>query len=164
MKVQVNSPEVPAKASLRFGLKRRKRQRLIMLIIVLLVLAVATGLVLYGLRGSASFFRMPSEITQEDIQSQRPLRLGGFVGAHSVEKFSDGAVRFLVTDSKKGEPVVFRGLLPDLFREGQGVIVEGRFNSQRFFIAERVLAKHDETYIPKDIADRLKAQGLWEGR
>lgn len=148
--------------SIQKGLRRRKTRRLFSILGGLMVLAVATGLVLYAMRGTASFFRMPSEITQEDIQSGRPLRLGGFVEKDSVQKHTGTKVDFVITDFSHQEKVQFDGVLPDLFREGQGIIAEGHFNQEGAFIADRVLAKHDETYVPKDIVDRLKKQGLWE--
>lgn len=156
------SNELHTRASIQKGLRRRKTKRLFMILGGLFVLAIATGLVLYAMRGTASFFRMPSEITAEDIQSARPLRLGGFVEKGSVEKKDGTKVLFVITDFSHRENVQFDGVLPDLFREGQGIIAEGHFNQDGNFIADRVLAKHDETYVPKDIVDRLKAQGLWE--
>lgn len=151
-----------ARVSIQTGLRRRKKKRLFLILGGLVVLGVAAGLVLYAMRGTASFFRMPSEITTEDIQTQRPLRLGGIVQKGSVQKGNGTVIRFSVTDKTKQEVISFDGILPDLFREGQGIIAEGHFNKEGLFIADRVLAKHDETYVPKDIADRLKAQGLWE--
>lgn len=156
------SNELHTRSSIQKGLRRRKTKRLFLILGGLVVLAIATGLVLYAMRGTASFFRMPSEITAEDIQSARPLRLGGFVEKGSVEKKDGTKVLFVITDFSHRENVQFDGLLPDLFREGQGIIAEGHFNQNGNFIADRVLAKHDKTYVPKDIVDRLKAQGLWE--
>lgn len=156
------SNELHTRSSIQKGLRRRKTKRLFLILGGLVVLAIATGLVLYAMRGTASFFRMPSEITTEDIQSARPLRLGGFVEKGSVQKKDGTKVVFVITDFSHRENVQFDGLLPDLFREGQGIIAEGHFNQDGNFIADRVLAKHDETYVPKDIVDRLKAQGLWE--
>lgn len=158
----MTNAQINTRPSIQLGLKRRKKKRLLMILLGLVVLGIAAGLVLYAMRGTASFFRMPSEITQEDMQSGRPLRLGGFVEKGSVNKKQGTEVSFVVTDFSKEEPVLFNGILPDLFREGQGIIAEGRFDQSGNFIADRVLAKHDETYVPKDIVDRLKAQGLWE--
>ncbi|MDD9330301.1 MAG: cytochrome c maturation protein CcmE, partial [Bartonella sp.] len=114
-----------------------------------------TGLTLYMIRNTANFFRMPSEITREDILMGRSLRLGGFVEKGTVEYSGNMQVTFFVTDNLKHEKVIFTGILPDLFREGQGVIVEGYFNKQRIFIGTRILAKHDETYMSREMADRL---------
>lgn len=152
------SPKI--QSPIQIGLRKRKHKRLMMIVFGLLVMSVAVGLVLYAMRGTASFFRMPSEITQQDVQTGRPLRLGGFVKQGSVKKVDGTVIHFVVTDNIKQEAIVFNGILPDLFREGQGIIAEGRFNQQGEFIASRVLAKHDETYVPKDIEDRLKVQKL----
>ena len=143
-------------------LKKARRRRYMLLVFALIVMAGAVGLVFLALGDTASYFRMPSEITDQDINSQKPLRLGGFVEKGSVIREGGTQVSFKVTDFGKAEEVKFNGVLPDLFREDQGVIVEGSFNADKVFIASRVLAKHDEKYVPKDVADRLKAQGLWE--
>ncbi|UXM96364.1 cytochrome c maturation protein CcmE [Bartonella sp. HY329] len=150
------------KNSFQLHLKKARRKRYILLFLIVFVMAVAIGLVFIALGDTASYFRMPSEITDEDMMSQRPLRLGGFVEKGSVVRNKGTEVSFNVTDYSKVETVKFNGVLPDLFREDQGVIVEGNFNSDKIFIASRVLAKHDEKYVSKDVADRLKAQGLWE--
>ena len=156
------SNETAVRLTIQKGLRRRKTKRLMMILGGLVVLAVAAALVLYAMRGTASFFRMPSEITGEDISSGRPLRLGGFVEKGSVNKENGTRITFAITDFSNKETVKFDGVLPDLFREGQGIIAEGHFKPEGVFVADRVLAKHDETYVPKDIVDRLKAQGLWE--
>ncbi|AGF74274.1 cytochrome c-type biogenesis protein CycJ [Bartonella australis AUST/NH1] len=142
--------------SLKLLLKRRKQRRFVMILLCLVVMAVATGLILYAMRNTVSFFRTPSEITREDILTGRSLRLGGFVEKGTVKYSGKTKVTFFVTDHVKHEKVVFDGILPNLFREGQGVIVEGYFDEQGLFIGTRVLAKHDEVYMPKEIADRLK--------
>lgn len=159
---QIMSNETIIRTTIQKGLRRRKTKRLFMILGGIVVLAIATGLVLYAMRGTASFFRMPSEITTEDIMSGRPLRLGGFVEKGSVSKDSGTHITFAITDFSKNETVKFNGVLPDLFREGQGIIAEGHFTHDGVFVADRVLAKHDETYVPKEIVDRLKDQGLWE--
>lgn len=158
----MTQPLTPRSISHRRMISKRRRTRFIMIIIGIVVLAAAVALVLYALRGTTSFFRMPSEVTADDIQSHRPLRLGGFVEKGSVQYSAGAKVNFIITDYTKTERVEFTGILPDLFREQQGVIVEGHFENPGDFIASRVLAKHDENYIPKDIADRLKQQGLWK--
>lgn len=154
--------EAAHKTSLKSPFARRRKRRLWIVVAGVCILACAVGLIFFALRDTASFFRLPSEITQADRASQTPLRLGGYVEKGSVKRDAGPAVRFRVTDLRSSEPVFFNGILPDLFREGQGVIVEGRFNASGVFIAGRVLAKHDEKYVPKDLADRLKAQDLWE--
>ncbi|GAA5093680.1 hypothetical protein GCM10023260_00130 [Bartonella acomydis] len=120
------------------------------------MIAIATSLIIYAMRNTVSFFRTPSEITRKDILTGYPLRLGGFVKKGTVEYSEEKGVLFFVTDNTKHQKVIFNGILPDLFREGQGVIVEGYFDQHGFFIGTRILAKHDETYMSKATADRLK--------
>lgn len=141
--------------SLRAILKQRKKNRFLIILSCCLVITVAISLIVYAMRHTVSFFRTPSEITREDIVTGHPLRLGGFVEKGSVEYVGEMGVVFLVTDNTKHEKVIFSGILPDLFREGQGVIVEGYFDKQGVFIGTRILAKHDETYMSKETADRL---------
>ncbi|MDQ0463523.1 cytochrome c-type biogenesis protein CcmE [Caulobacter ginsengisoli] len=149
---------------MRFWPKSRKaRQRLTILLAVAPVLALAAGLTLFGLRDSISFFYTPAQAAEAHVPPGRAVQLGGLVEMGSVRKFPDGGVSFRVTDRKASAPVLYRGDLPDLFREGQGVVAEGSFNSQGQFIAKRVLAKHDERYMPRDVAKALKAQGEWRG-
>jgi len=141
---------------------RRRKRRLQLVTAGVCVLACALGLIVFAMRDTASFFRVPSDITAADKALHKPLRLGGYVQTGTVERHEGTQVNFNVTDHRKTQAVRFNGILPDLFREGQGVIVEGRFDASGMFIAERVLAKHDEKYVPKDLADRLQAQGLLE--
>lgn len=143
-------------ASLKVILKQRKKKRFLIILLCCLVMAIATSLIVYAMHHAVSFFRMPSEITKEDILTGRPLRLGGFVEKGTVQYVGESGVIFFVTDNTKHEKVFFNGALPDLFREGQGVIIEGHFDNQGFFIGTRILAKHDATYMPKETADRLK--------
>lgn len=151
-----------AQASLHIYLKKRRRRRALIIFIGLVFMTAITALIFYALRDKAGFFRIPSEITAADKASQRLLRLGGYVEKGSVARSKDSAeIRFAVTDFHHSQAVVFKGILPDLFREGQGVIAEGRFDAAGGFIAERVLAKHDENYVPKDVSERIKAA---EGR
>jgi len=147
--------------SLNMYLKRRRRRRLALVFCGLCFIAAITALIFYALQDKAGFFRIPSDITAEDKSGRRLLRLGGYVEPGSVERASGTDMRFYVTDFHQRQQVRFNGLVPDLFREGQGVIAEGRFDADGLFIADRVLAKHDENYVPKDVADRIKAA---EGR
>ncbi|CBI76069.1 Cytochrome c-type biogenesis protein ccmE (Cytochrome c maturation protein E) (Heme chaperone ccmE) [Bartonella clarridgeiae 73] len=157
----MSSPPLKDFSSLELVLRKRKKNRLITILLCLFVIAIATGFVLYAIRNTVNFFRMPSEITREDILTGRPLRLGGFVKKGTVEYSGKMQVTFFVTDGLKHEKVVFTGILPDLFREGQGVIVEGYFNKQRLFIGTRILAKHDEIYMSREMADRVnKCQNM----
>ncbi|WP_455477334.1 cytochrome c maturation protein CcmE [Bartonella sp. B41] len=141
--------------SLKAILEQRKKKRLVAVLLCLFIMGVAAVLILYAMRNTISFFRTPSEITREDIFTGRSLRLGGIVEKGTIEYVGDMKVIFFVTDNTKHEKIVFNGILPDLFREGQGVIVEGHFDKQGFFIGTRILAKHDEIYMSKKTADKL---------
>ncbi len=155
-RVFINNQSLKNSVSLKLILKQRKKKRLRIILLCCLIMAIAVSLLVYAMRHAVSFFRMPSEITKEDILTGRPLRLGGFVEKGSVQYVGESGVIFFVTDNTKHEKVIFNGVFPDLFREGQGVIVEGHFDKQGFFIGTRILAKHDETYMSKETADRLK--------
>ena len=143
----------------------RKQTRLSLILAGLALLGLAVGLVLFALRDSIVFFYTPSEMAIKQIAPGTRVRLGGLVEQGSLVKGTDGAVTFKVTDMTKTMQVNFKGLLPDLFREGQGVVAEGSANADGTFKADSVLAKHDEKYMPKEIVDKLKAQGVWrEGK
>jgi cytochrome c-type biogenesis protein CcmE len=142
----------------------RKTRRLYLIVVSLVLLGAAAALVLNALSDKIVFFFSPSEITEHPPSAGKIVRLGGLVESGSVHKLDNvGTVSFTVTDLKKSVNVNYRGILPDLFREGQGVVVQGSFNDTGQFVAVDVLAKHDEKYMPKDVADRLKAQGDWRG-
>ena len=140
----------------------RKQQRLSLILGGLGVLAVAAGLVLYALSDAIVFFYTPSEIAEKGVQPGQRFRLGGLVEKGSMKKGEGTAVSFTVTDTIKALPVTYSGQLPDLFREGQGVVAEGKLDAGGTFLADTVLAKHDENYMPKDVADRLKEKGVWQ--
>lgn len=127
------------------------------------VLLAAILLVMFALRDEIVFFYSPSDILIENkAQLGEQFRLGGLVKEGSIRK--DGqTVSFVITDTEKELPVTFKGILPDLFREGQGVIAEGKMETSEMFSAETVLAKHDENYMPKEVADTLKEKGVWQG-
>lgn len=125
------------------------------------VLCLAVGLSLWAMKDNVTFFYSPSEATLEAVPEGRNIRLGGLVVDGSVQKASDGSVRFDVTDSAGNATIYFAGDLPDLFREGQGIVAQGQFGPDRVFIASQVLAKHDETYMPPEVAESLKAKGEW---
>ena len=127
----------------------------------LAVLALAAGLVLYGLRSSIVFFSTPSMAAEQHIAPGKRFRLGGLVQPGSL-KCGDKTVSFEVADGSAKLPVSFSGSLPDLIREGQGVVAEGALDGAGVFKADTVLAKHDETYMPRDVADALKKQGHWK--
>jgi cytochrome c-type biogenesis protein CcmE len=126
-------------------------------------LGVAAVLVLSALDENLVFFHSPSDVLTKEIPPDRRFRLGGLVEEESVERDADGlTVRFRVTDLSESIPVSFTGMLPDLFREGQGVVAEGRLDGTGVFVASEVLAKHDENYMPPEVSDALKKSGQWE--
>lgn len=139
----------------------RKQKRLGLILSGLAVLGVALGLVLFALSDSIVFFFTPAEAMARNIGEGTRFRLGGLVAQGSL-RHRGARVEFIVTDTEKSIPVTYEGQLPDLFREGQGVVAEGRLNGEGMFIADTVLAKHDETYMPKEVADALKKKGVWQ--
>jgi len=141
----------------------RKQKRLSVILAGLGVLGIAIGLVLYALSDTIVFFYTPSEIVEKGVKPGQRFRLGGLVEQGSVKKGEGTSVSFSVTDTIKALPVTYSGQLPDLFGEGQGVVAEGKLDAGGTFIADTVLAKHDENYMPKDVADRLKEKGVWQG-
>jgi len=142
---------------------RKARRRLTILLAIAPVLALAVGLTLWGLRDSISLFYTPAQAQAANVPAGRAVQLGGLVETGSVKKFADGRVEFVVTDQKATSTVSYQGDLPDLFREGQGIVAEGAFDAGGVFVAKRVLAKHDEKYMPKEVADAIKEQGEWRG-
>ncbi|HMK89159.1 MAG TPA: cytochrome c maturation protein CcmE [Methylocystis sp.] len=141
----------------------RKGKRLALIAGALAVFGVAVGLILYALRDNIVFFYTPSEFAQKHPAVGARLRLGGLVKQSSVQRGAGNRVDFVVTDNQNDLPVVYVGLLPDLFREGQGVVAEGKLGADGVFHADNVLAKHDERYMPREVADALKKQGVWQG-
>jgi cytochrome c-type biogenesis protein CcmE len=139
----------------------RKQRRLVLIGSGLTVLAVAAALVLGALRDSIVFFNSPTDVVEKNVQPGARIRLGGLVKPGSLARGENLAVRFEVTDGNRAIPVAYTGILPDLFREGQGVVTEGALDRAGLFRADTVLAKHDETYMPKEVADALKKQGHW---
>jgi cytochrome c-type biogenesis protein CcmE len=140
----------------------RRRRRGILIAGALGVLAIAVGLVLTALRDSIVFFHMPSDLTAKAVPEGQRIRLGGLVAMGSVKRGQGADVEFAITDTAEQITVRYRGVLPDLFREGQGVVTEGALESGRIFRADTVLAKHDETYMPPEVAKALKEKGLWQ--
>lgn len=139
----------------------RKRRRLVLISAALATLGLALGLVLVALRDNIVFFYGPSELVQKAPHAGQRLRIGGLVREGSLVREGDRTVRFAVTDRKQEVEVTYTGLLPDLFREGQGVVAEGTLGQDKLFHADSILAKHDERYMPRDVADVLKKQGVW---
>ncbi len=141
---------------------RRRDQRLAMIGIAGAVLVLAAALTFAGLRESVVYFVAPSELAEKAEPGQR-LRLGGLVVEGTVRRAEDGAMHFSVTDGAVQVDVRYAGVLPDLFREGQGVVAEGTWTPGAAFEAQRVLARHDETYMPREVAEALKERGEWKG-
>ncbi len=140
----------------------RKQKRLGVILGGLAILSIAAGLMLYAISDTIVFFFTPSEVAEKNVGAGQRIRLGGLVENGSVKKGNGTIVTFSITDKIKSMTVSYNGQLPDLFREGQGVVAEGAMNVDGSFIAETVLAKHDENYMPKDVADRLKEKGVWQ--
>jgi len=140
----------------------RKQRRLVMIAAAGGILAIAAALVLNALRDSIVFFNSPSDVAEKHIAPGTRIRLGGLVESGSLVRGDNLEVKFSVTDGKTAMAVAYRGILPDLFREGQGVIAEGALDGAGQFKADSVLAKHDEKYMPKEVADALKKQGHWK--
>lgn len=141
----------------------RKRRRLVALAVGLGLLGAATALVLAAFDENLVFFYSPSDLAAKSIGPDRRIRIGGLVEQQSLERKSGGhGVGFRVTDGKATIAVVYNGVLPDLFREGQGVVAEGRLTREGVFAATNVLAKHDEKYMPPEVADALKKAGRWQ--
>jgi cytochrome c-type biogenesis protein CcmE len=139
----------------------KARRRLWVVAAVAPILALAVGLSLFAMRDSVTFFFSPSEATADKAPEGRVIRLGGLVEEGSVSRPVHGEVVFTITDNAASTRVVYRGDLPDLFREGQGIVAQGAFEADRTFRATQVLAKHDENYMPREVADRLKEKGEW---
>lgn len=140
----------------------RKQRRLTLIGSALGVLAIAAGLVLYALSGSITLFNSPTDVVEKDVQPGTRIRLGGLVESGSVQRSEGLRVTFNVTDGRNTIPVSYVGVLPDLFREGQGVVTEGVIEQGRRFRADSVLARHDENYMPREVADALKKDGHWK--
>ncbi|MDW8125670.1 MAG: cytochrome c maturation protein CcmE [Geminicoccaceae bacterium] len=143
-------------------MRLRKRQRLILVLLALLLGGGSAALVLAALGEKVSLFLSPSDLAGRAIEPGKPFRLGGLVAEGSIERRADGEIRFAVTDGAHRIAVAYRGVLPDLFREGQGVVAQGAFDASGLFRATEVLAKHDETYMPREVADALKRTGHWK--
>jgi cytochrome c-type biogenesis protein CcmE len=141
----------------------RKQRRLTLIGVAGCVLAVALGLVLYAMNDTIVFFNSPADIQAKSVQPGTRIRLGGLVKEGTVQRGANQQITFEVMDAQAAIQVSYTGLLPDLFREGQGIVAEGVLESARMFRADSVLAKHDENYMPREVADTLKKQGHWMG-
>ena len=142
---------------------KRKHKRLTFAGIGLGLLAVAAALVLTAFEDSIVFFHSPTDVADGKVEIDRRIRLGGLVETGSVQKQADAVTAFRITDGANVVSVTYTGILPDLFREGQGVVAEGRITNGAL-TAINVLAKHDETYMPREIADSLRDKGVWQGK
>jgi len=140
----------------------RKQRRLILIGSSLGVLAIAAALVLSALRDSIVFFNSPSDIAEKHIAIGSRIRVGGLVKPGTLQRGDNLQMRFEVTDGKSDIAVRYQGIVPDLFREGQGVVAEGKLESGGIFVADTVLAKHDERYMPREVVDALKKTGRWQ--
>ncbi len=140
----------------------RKGRRLTLIASALVVISIAIGLALFAFRDGVVFFVTPSELAAKtaELRPNARMRIGGLVQPGSVMKSDDRHVAFAITDNQTDVQVTYNGLLPDLFREGQGVVAEGQLVNG-VFRADSVLAKHDENYMPREVADSLKKQGVW---
>lgn len=140
----------------------RRQRRLGIIGLCLATLGVAVGLVMFAMRDTIVFFYSPSDITEKGVVTGQRFRLGGLVKEGSVERSEGAIIRFAVTDGGKTTAVLYHGVLPDLFREGQGVVAEGKLDDAGTFMADSVLAKHDENYMPPEVAAALKKRGVWK--
>lgn len=141
------------------GLKKKRRIQVI--VVAALALALSTGLIGYAMRDGINFFRSPSQVLAEPPTPAETFRIGGLVEDGSLKRGEGETVRFSVTDGGASVPVVFTGILPDLFEENQGMIGTGKYVNG-VFEASEILAKHDETYMPKEVVDALKEQGVYQ--
>lgn len=141
----------------------RKQKRSVVIFGALGVLAVAVGLVLTALGEQVTFFKTPSDLVSASAENEGRMRLGGLVVVGSVDNSGGDHVKFSIEDVNHKIDVQYAGILPDLFREGQGIVAEGALSENGTFVADTVLAKHDETYMPREVADSLKEQGFWKG-
>ncbi len=139
----------------------RKRRRIWLIVLAFLALAMATGLIGYGLREGISYFRSPSQVLAAPPGPSEVFRIGGLVEAGSLRRGQGETITFNVTDTAASIAVTFTGILPDLFKEGQGMIATGKYMNNTFQASE-ILAKHDENYLPKEVADALKEQGVFQ--
>lgn len=142
----------------------RKRRRMTVVLAGLTMLGIATGLTLYALDDGLAYFYGPTELVDSHVPAGRTVRLGGLVEEGSIRKDEDGVTtHFVVTDLSKGVAVRYTGILPDLFREGQGVVTRGKLDVSGQFVAEEVLARHDERYIPAEVKEAMERAGTWKG-
>ncbi len=143
---------------------KNKNKRIILLTGAITIIAIAISLMLIGLKDNIIFFHSPSQIAENpaDKKFQKKFRIGGLVKKNSVSQ-NQNITRFIITDEINDIKISYEGILPDLFREGQGIVAIGKLNEQQIFIAEKLLAKHDENYMPAEAVQALKDAGRWQG-
>jgi cytochrome c-type biogenesis protein CcmE len=141
------------------GLKKRRRIQIV--IVAFVALAVSTALIGYAMRDGINFFRSPSQVVETPPAPTETFRIGGLVEEGTLVRGQGETVSFRVTDGAASVPVVYRGVLPDLFSEGEGMVGMGRY-AEGIFVASEILAKHDEDYMPKEVVDALKEQGVYQ--
>ncbi|MFC0281282.1 cytochrome c maturation protein CcmE [Falsigemmobacter intermedius] len=139
----------------------KKRRRIQIIVVAVVALVLSTALIGYAMRDGINFFRSPSQVVAEPPPATETFRIGGLVEEGSIQRGDGATVRFVVTDGGASVPVEFTGVLPDLFSEGQGMVGTGKLVNG-VFIAAEILAKHDETYMPKEVMDALKEQGVYK--
>ncbi|MBO6797125.1 cytochrome c maturation protein CcmE [Maricaulis sp.] len=142
---------------------RHRNRRLATIAVAGVVLAGAIALAMFAMKDALVYFYSPTEIAEEGVEIGERIRVGGLVVAGSIDPGDGDLVSFSVTDNANDVLIQYEGILPDLFREGQGVVVEGAFLTPTVFTAETVLAKHDETYMPPEVAEALQESGVWQG-
>lgn len=142
---------------------RHRNRRLATIVAAGTVLVAAVALALFAFRGAVVFFYSPSEIAADQPPVGERIRVGGLVAEGTLDDLEDGEFVFVITDGAEDVPVIYAGILPDLFREGQGVVTEGAFEAGGQFRADTVLAKHDETYMPPEVTEALRETGVWQG-
>ena len=143
--------------------KLKRRKRLSVLFLAFMAISVSGFLILSVSRDSLIYFYSPTELIEIKNIDNKTIRIGGLVKEESILSMDKSKIEFIVEDGKNYLYVQYEGILPDLFREGQGVICEGKLGINGIFIAERILAKHDENYMPPEVADALKKTGNWQG-
>ena len=158
---KLHDPVVPG-LKVEQGRMTRKQRRLVLIGASLGVLAIAAALVLGALRDSIVFFNSPTDVAEKHHAPGTRMRIGGLVKPGRLERGDNLLVHFAVTDGKTDIPVRYQGIVPDLFREGQGVVAEGKIEPGGTFAADTVLAKHDERYMPREVVDALKQSGRWQ--
>jgi len=143
--------------------KIKRRKRLLILLLGFIAISTSGILILFASRDSITFFYSPTELIEKQDITEKVIRIGGLVREKSIIKKGQSKIEFIVEDGKNHILVYYAGMLPDLFREGQGVICEGKIGKNGIFRANKILAKHDEKYMPPEVAEALKKTGKWKG-